>query len=183
MNYSPNYENLNAIIPLDRSGCPAVPHRTLPRAHRTLAGLKRQIGQVAEYSDQSYSLPKPTFRHARTDFQSASESLPIKRTSRCGKVIGNSLKYDAACSPACCQSANSQSVGAIGWGACVVITPTTTHDGGPRLCQFCPRKGSHDDVAGPQRSARSSSSKRRSAAALASARSSSVQESDHSMVR
>jgi len=69
---------------------------------------------VADHSEKSYSLPKPALRQA------------IKRTSRCGKVIGNNLKYDAACSPARCQPANSQSVGAIGRGACVVITPTTT---------------------------------------------------------
>ena len=57
---------------------------------------------------------------------SESESLPINRTSRCGNVTVNSLKYDAACSPACFQSRKAQSVGANGFGACVVIMPTTT---------------------------------------------------------
>jgi len=74
----------------------------------------------------NYQLPNPILKHTRTDSQSESESLPINRTSRWGRVTGNSLKYDAACSPACFQSRNAQSVGANGVGACVVIGPTTT---------------------------------------------------------
>ena len=54
------------------------------------------------------------------------ESGRVKPIPRCGKVIGNNRKYEAACRPACLQSANSQSVGASGLGTCVVITPTTT---------------------------------------------------------
>src|SRR2546422_7034186 len=60
----------------------------------------------------TYSPPNPALKHTRTDSQSESESLPINRTSRCGNVTGNSLKYDAACSPACFQSLKAQSVGA-----------------------------------------------------------------------
>jgi len=76
------------------------------------------IGVAATYS--------PTLKHTSTDFRSESESLPIHRTSRWGRVTGNSLKYDAACSSACLQSRNVQSVGANGFGACVVIGPTTS---------------------------------------------------------
>src|SRR5712692_11481723 len=41
---------------------------------------------------------------ARTDFQSESDSRPTNRTSRCGRVTGNNLKYDAECNPAYFQS-------------------------------------------------------------------------------
>ena len=40
------------------------------------------------------SLPKPAFKHVRTEFQSDSDRRPIKRTSRCNSVTGNSLKND-----------------------------------------------------------------------------------------
>jgi hypothetical protein len=40
----------------------------------------------------AYSLPKPALKHARTEAQSESESCPIRRTSRCSNVTGNSLK-------------------------------------------------------------------------------------------
>ena len=75
---------------------------------------------------RNYSPPNPALKHARTDSQSESESRPISRTSRCGRVTGNNLRYDAVCNPACFQSSNAQSVGATGFGACVVIRPTTT---------------------------------------------------------
>ena len=40
------------------------------------------------------SLPKPALKHARTEPQSDSESRPIRRTSRCNRVTGKSLKKD-----------------------------------------------------------------------------------------
>ena len=52
--------------------------------------------QTANRSGNCYSQTNPTLRHARTDAQSESESRPINRTSPCGKVTGNSLKYYAA---------------------------------------------------------------------------------------
>ena len=72
---------------------------------------------------RNYSPPNPALKHARTDSQSEPERRPINRTSRCGRVTGNNLKYDAACNPACFQSSKTQSVGAKGFGACVVIRP------------------------------------------------------------
>ncbi len=39
-----------------------------------------------------YEMSKPTLTQICTDSQSAFESLPINLTSRCGKVIGKSLK-------------------------------------------------------------------------------------------
>src|ERR1035437_6682405 len=87
----------------------------------TQSGRRDAIG-VAE----NYSPPNPALKHTRTNSQSESESLPINRASRCDRVTGNSLKYGAARSPACFQSRNAQSVGASGFGACVVIRPTTT---------------------------------------------------------
>ena len=76
-------------------------------------------------SGLNYSPPSPVLKHTRTAPQSESESLPISPTSRWGRVTGKSRKYDAACSPACFQSRNSQSVGVKGFGARVVIRPTT----------------------------------------------------------
>jgi hypothetical protein len=61
---------------------------------------------------RNYSPPNPTLRQAHTDSQSQSESRPIDRTSRCRRVMGNNLKYDAVCNPACFESSNAQSVGA-----------------------------------------------------------------------
>ena len=53
------------------------------------------------------------------------------------------------------------------------------HDGGPRLCTLRARKPAHDNIAWLQLSSRPSSSNRRTADAVASARSSSLHESDH----
>ena len=41
-----------------------------------------------------YSSPNPALKHARTEAQSNSESLPITRTFRWSSVTGNSLKKD-----------------------------------------------------------------------------------------
>jgi len=98
--------------------------------HPRSSGLVEGRGAIGVAG--TYSPTSPALKHASTDSQSELESLPINRTSRWGRVTGNSLKYDAACRPACFQSRSAQSVGANGFGACVVIRPTTTSG----LCQW-----------------------------------------------
>lgn len=41
-----------------------------------------------------YSTPNPALKHARTEAQSDSDSLPITRTSLCSNVTGNNLKKE-----------------------------------------------------------------------------------------
>jgi hypothetical protein len=73
-----------------------------------------------------YASINPDSKHFRTDSQSESERRPINRTSRCGRVTRNNLKYDTLCNPACLQSSKAQSVGTKKSGARDVIKPTIT---------------------------------------------------------
>jgi hypothetical protein len=66
--------------------------------HEFAAKSMDEVGRMAGGSAHrkrirdTYSLPKPALKHARTEAQSDSESRPIRRTSRCSNVTGNSLK-------------------------------------------------------------------------------------------
>ncbi len=66
---------------------------TVGTGHFTALGTTRP-SDLRKTIRGTQSLPRPALKHARTEVQSDSESRPIRRTSRCNSVTGNSLKKD-----------------------------------------------------------------------------------------